>query len=781
MYQAARARARDWGVDKNRDRRDLSRGGPGGAGYNPPPSGEPSALYIQVIRPMRRVFAFSIGLAAVLATLAWPGGWARAQLPRANTDLPVMLTADELVSDDDLGVVTAQGNVEVAQGERILRADTLTFNRRTNVITASGNVSLVEPTGEVAFAEFVELTSDLRDGVLRGMRLLLADQSRFAAVTARRGDGSRTTMRRATYSPCEPCAEDPTRAPMWRIRAERVRHDQARKEIVYDDAWLEIRGVPVAYTPYLAHPDGTEKRKSGFLPPDVATSSRNGTMVATPYYWTLGPSADVTVTPIILSNDVPVMAGEYRQRFGAGQINTDASFLRTRREGEGFPDWRGHVRSDGRFDLDDNWRTGFDLARASDKTYIERYRIRQRFRFIEQDVLTSRGFVEGFQDRGYAVVNAFAFQGLRPEDDPARTPLVLPSAAYSWIGEPGTAGGRYTFDASAVSIYRDEDVRAQRGTMLAGWSLPYTTRSGEVYTLMANVQGDLFYAENSAYGRRDAFQPSETGLSARALPQVGVSWSLPLVRRFEDARVIFEPIAAAYIAPNAGSQRALPNEDSRGLTFDDTNLFRMNRFSGYDRLESGQRFVAGLNTTARMSGGRRVGIFVGQQYRFNPDSAMPAGSGTDSRFSDFVGRTTLVVHEWLSASYRFQVDNRTRELLRSVAGASFGPSALRYGVSHARLDRAIQPTATSNINQISHSLTSRFDEVWRLQGRMTQSLAADRGVLVAGVTLIYEDDCFLWGIDFQRRNIGRAEIPPDSALLFRFGFRNLAEVAVRGL
>jgi LPS-assembly protein len=729
---------------------------------------------------MRRVIAFSIGFAAVLAVCAWPGVDARAQDRRALAELPVMMVADELTSDDDLGVVTAQGNVEVAQGARILRANTLTFNRRTNVVTASGAVSLVEPTGEVAFAEFVELTSDLSEGIMRNLRLLLADQSRFAAVTARRGDGSRTTMRRVVYSPCEPCAENPNRAPMWQIRAERVRHDQTRKEIVYDDAWLEIRGVPVAYTPYLAHPDGTEKRKSGFLPPDVASSSRNGTMVATPYYWTLGPSADVTVTPIFLSSDMPLLAAEHRQRFGAGQVVTDASFLRTRRQGEGFPDWRGHLRSDGRFDLDDNWRAGFDIARASDKTYIERYRIRQRFRFIEQDALTSRGFVEGFQDRGYAVVNAFAFQGLRPEDDPSRTPLALPAAAYSWVGEPSRMGGRFTLDASAVSIYRDRDVRAQRATVLAGWALPYTTRSGEIYTLSTHLQTDAFHAANADYGRRDAFQPSETGFGARTLPQIGLSWRLPLIRRDGDLRTIVEPITAVYLAPNAGSQRDLPNEDSRGLTFDDTNLYRANRFAGYDRLESGQRLVMGVNTDVQNRLGQRMAVFVGQQYRMNPESAMPAGSGAETRFSDFVGRVLVVPHPWLDATYRFQMDERTRELLRSIAGFTLGPNALRYGLSHARIDRSLQPSALRSVNQLSQSVTARFDEVWRVSGRMVQSLGEDRGVLLAGATLIYEDDCFLWGLDFTRRNIGRADIPPDTALLFRFGFRNLGELAVRG-
>jgi len=181
----------------------------------------------------------------------------------------------------------------------------------------------------------------MRDGTIRNLRAMLTDQSRFAAVTARRADGSKTVMRRATYSPCEPCEKDPTRAPMWQLRAERITHDKAAKEISYDNAWLEVAGVPVAYTPYIAHPDGTEKRKSGFLIPDISSSSKVGTMVATPYYWTLGPSADMTVTPIVLTNDLPILAGEYREHARNGKVQFNGALMRTRREGEGFGDTRG--------------------------------------------------------------------------------------------------------------------------------------------------------------------------------------------------------------------------------------------------------------------------------------------------------------------------------------------------------------------------------------------------------------------------------------------------------
>ncbi len=716
-------------------------------------------------------------LAAIL-TLAAASG--HAQSLSSGTDAPALLRANEVQVDDDLGLVVARGQVEISQGERLLKADTLTYNRRTNVVTASGGVMLVDPSGDVIFADFVELTSDMRDGTIRNLRAMLADQSRFAAVTARRADGSKTVMRRATYSPCEPCEKDTARAPMWQLRAERITHDQAAKEITYDSAWLEVAGVPVAYTPYFAHPDGTEKRKSGFLMPDISSSSQVGTMFGTPYYWTLGPSADATVTPIVLTNDLPILSGEYREHARNGKVAFNAAVMRTRREGEGFGDTRGYASGRGRFDMDDDWRWGFDFARATDKTFIDRYRLRQRFAFLDQDVLESRLYTEGFRDRGYAVLQGLSFQGLRPEDSLERSPQVLPAGAYSWVGEPGAMGGRFEFDANTVSIYRRNGVQTQRASAVSGWTLPYTTRTGEVYTVSATVQTDLFNTDNINTSG-GGYRPSEDGVQSRVLPQLGVSWRYPLLRSNGASRLLVEPVASVFAAPNLGSQRNLPNEDSLGLTFDDTNLLRPNRFTGYDRAESGMRTIYGLNTEYANRWSQRFGVFLGQQFRYKAESSAPIGSGIDTRFSDFVGRFIATPHPWLSSTYRFQIDNSSRELLRSVATASLGPTALRYGLSHSRIERDLQPTALSSINQLGHSFSAAFNENWRVQGRVIQALGNDSGILIAGATLFYEDDCFIWGIDLTRRNIGRVEIPPDTAILFRIALRNLGELSLRGL
>ncbi len=725
--------------------------------------------------PINGIVCAALGIAAIVLA-AGAGAPARAQ-PRV--DLPSVISADEVTSDEDLGVVTANGNVEVTQGERLLKADTLSYNRRTGVINASGNVSLVDENGEVVFADFLELSGNFRDGAAQNFRALMADQSRFAAVTARRSDGTRMVMRRATYSPCQPCNEDPTRAPIWQIRAERITHDQKEKEVSYKNAWLELGGVPVAYTPYMAHPDGTEKRKSGLLIPDFASSSQVGTMVGVPYYWVIGPSADATITPIVLSNDLPMLAGEYRERARTGQVEYRGAFMKTRREGEGFGDNRGYVSGRGRFDIDDDWRWGFDGSRATDKTFIDRYRLRQRFAFLDQNVLESRLYTEGFRDRGYAALNAFSYQGLRPEDSTSTAPLVLPAAEYSWFGEPGTTGGRFGFEANSASIYRSQGLRAQRGSMVASWMLPYTTNSGEVYTLGASLQGDLFHTTRIGSTTRE-FRPEQDGVNTRILPEITLGWRYPLVRSVPGGRMLVEPVAAVYAAPSLGNQAYLPNEDSLGFTFDDTNLFRANRFAGYDRLESGVRTVYGANTQYTNVYGQRYSVFLGQQFRSREETAAAAGSGIDTRFSDFVGRIQAIPHSWVTATYRFQVDSANRELLRSVSSLSLGPVPLRYSLSHVRIDRALQPTAQASINQLGHSLTAVISENWRVQSRVIQQLGADAGILVAGATLFYEDDCFVWGLDLTRRNIGRAEIPPDTALLFRIALRNLGEISLRG-
>ena len=275
----------------------------------------------------RRRFALSLSLVLGALLLApWTGHaqQGQGQGQGQGQEPPVLFTADQMEYDETLMTVTARGAVELSQRDRVLRADLVTYNQKTDMVTATGNVVLVEPSGEVAFADYVELTGDMRDGFIDQLRVLLTDNSRLAANSARRIDGTRKEMSQAVYSPCELCAKDPTRPPLWQMKARRVVHDEVSKDIVYRDAVMEIAGVPVAYMPYFSHPDPTVDRRSGVLIPRIGYSDDLGAVFGLPYYHTFSPQNDMTLEPIYMSEEGAMLLGEYRHRFYFGEVTLAA-------------------------------------------------------------------------------------------------------------------------------------------------------------------------------------------------------------------------------------------------------------------------------------------------------------------------------------------------------------------------------------------------------------------------------------------------------------------------
>ena len=245
---------------------------------------------------MRRLLA-SVSIVALSVALAVPvkadrgsaAGLAPKEVPArgksqsANGDQPALVTADQIIYDRDLDTVTASGHVEVDQSGRFLLADAVSYNMKQDVIIATGNVSFTDIDGEVRFADYIELSGDMKEAAARHLRLLMVDNSRLAAATARRSGGNRNILDNAIYTACAPCADDPDGPPLWDVRAQRIVHDDTTHRIVYDDAWFDVDGFPVAYFPYFSHADSTVKRESGVLPPSFFNNAIIGTGFIDPY------------------------------------------------------------------------------------------------------------------------------------------------------------------------------------------------------------------------------------------------------------------------------------------------------------------------------------------------------------------------------------------------------------------------------------------------------------------------------------------------------------------
>ena len=277
-------------------------------------------------------------------------GGGNKQTTPLDRNQPVAFTADTFEYDRAAGLVTATGHVEAWQNDHVLRADKITFDRNTNVAAATGNVVMVEPDGQVLFSDYAELTQGMREGVLKDMRALLAENGKLAANGARRTDGKLNELTHAVYTTCDLCKTDPTKPPLWQIRALTATQDLENHRIEYHDAIIDMMGVPVAYLPYLSHPDPSVRRANGFLVPSIGQSTHIGQFAAVPYFWAIDPNQDLTITPEVTTGSGEQLSAEYRRRFNNGTLRVEAATAID----QGKP--QGYIFAKGTFNYDDTWR-----------------------------------------------------------------------------------------------------------------------------------------------------------------------------------------------------------------------------------------------------------------------------------------------------------------------------------------------------------------------------------------------------------------------------------------
>ncbi len=689
---------------------------------------------------------------------------------------PALLQADEMTQDRELGTVVAKGNVEITQGGRILLADVVSYNQKSNTVTASGNVILMEPNGDTMFAEYVELTDSMRNGVIKEIRILLSDDSRFAANIARRTGGNRTVLTKAVYSPCKVCREEPEKPPLWRLKASTIVHDKAAQEIRYTHARLEMFGVPVAYTPYFSHPDPTIDRKSGLLAPSFGSSGDLGAFLALPYFWAINPNSDATVVPILTRDERLILSGEYRQRFDNGEIDLSGSLTQAdRRTGTGTAEAvredeiRGHLFARGRFDLDDTWRTGFDINRATDRSYLRRF----NFFGSPGNSLETNVYLEGFRSRNYAAANVFLFQDLRSGQQP-NTPRVAPLIDFNYVGEPTRFGGRFSIDANARSLYRDDAADSQRLSLKLGYELPYTADVGFVTTFRGTFQSDLYYVDQAESSLED------DGFTGRIFPQLSVDWRFPFVRQAGVTQQIVEPIAALVVSPNGSNSSAIPIEDSVVFEIDDTSILSADRFPGIDRVESGQKIIYGLKLGVFGQGDGRTTAFIGQSYRIHEDNDRKQQVGIESNLSDIVGRLEIRPNRYMDLLYRFRADQSTLEFRRNEVGFSAGPEAFRVSGNYIFIDDDPSDAAVEKREELSLSFNTKINDFWSVALRTQRDLSDDGGTLFAGMQVTYEDECFIFETKAERRFTQDADFEPSDKITIRLTFKHLGSLSTGG-
>ncbi|WP_424931076.1 LPS-assembly protein LptD [Amaricoccus macauensis] len=661
---------------------------------------------------------------------------------------PASLIADSVTYDEKTGLLTATGDVEAVYGTRVLHAQTLVYDEKAEEIRATGPISVTDIDGTIFLADAAQLSPDFSAGLIQGGRLLIADQLQLAASEIERTGSRYTALQRTIASSCVICAENPV--PTWSIRAKRVTLDEQEERIYFEGARFEVLGAPIAYLPAMSIPDPRISRSSGFLLPSYHQSDLFGSGVKLPYYLTLGPSADITVTPFVTTDGATLFEGEYRREFRNGGIDLGGTLALDDGSGDSG---RGAVDASGEFRLPRGFTSEFQLEFASDKSFL------QEFDYSDDDRLTSYLQVDRVRSYDYLHLGTVGFQSLREDEDDGSVPFILPEYEYNYRGAmPGAIGGLFGLNANALGITREEGRDVLRAGGGADWQQRWIFGNGLVTNATLAGDFDIYGVGSDPDG--------DDGGKFRAVPIASTEVSYPLQRNSARATHVIEPIAQLVWSEDLGSSN-VPNEDSQLPELDETNLFALNRYPGRDRVETGLRANLGLRYNRYDADGWSLGATMGRVVRATDDNEFPEGSGLAGKWSDYVG----------AVSVRFQTgfEVTNRALFDGELNFRRNEFALSYEDDRTELETSYTYFAEDStneilgpqpeINELGIEASYRFLPNWGLELLWRYDVVTEQN-LKAGGALVYGNECAEFELSISRRFTSSVNLDPSTSIQF---------------
>ena len=654
--------------------------------------------------------------AAAQAPCANDSGWTRSGAPLLAAASPtgndhrlrnagaavlgtdITSTSDQLTTTAD-GQTELKGNVDVHVGEREIQADQLIYDRNNNSLNVSGQVRFHDPT--VLVQGDTGRYGD--DGALfnHAQFQLLQQSGHGSASQISMSPSEVITLRDVTYTSC------PQQRATWQIRARELRLDTAGGVGVGRGAIIDVHDIPIAYLPWISFPLN-DARKSGFLFPEISTSSRSGGMLATPWYWNIAPTQDATLVPTYYTYRGLDMGVQYRFLSSWNRGSIDASYLPSdraygtelRAEGRSDPNSdRSYLRLLDRLQLPGNTRIDTSVESVSDSEYFEDFSQGSQSTstpFLARsvaighrnDIWNLRGEMLDFQtldntlpdqDRPYIQLPRLTAAG---SWSPQHWPLLLTGIDAELVNFTRSIGGACSCaDAScgacssAPCAVASTLPNSAPWPCVSGWRLDARPHlgldlSGPGYFLRPNIAWDL-----TQYALRDAGAPDSS--PQRSLPILDVDTGLQFERLAGSggARTMTLEPRVMYVYIPYRDQASLPIFDTSTPDLNSIELFRPNRYVGVDRIGDANELTMGLTTRLfeNSSGVRYLSATLGQSlYLTQPRVTLPEQTAPSSQTTQTPHTTSSLIAEVNLTAYRhwnLQMDIGSNPAVSSIEQA----------------------------------------------------------------------------------------------------------------
>ncbi|MBZ8119503.1 LPS assembly protein LptD [Roseovarius sp. LXJ103] len=713
-------------------------------------------------------------LLTFLMALVLPGV-ALAQDTAGNTQhntAPAVLIADDVYITGD-NTLVAEGNVEALyQGQRIT-ARSITYDQTRDILVLDGPITLDDGAYTVVLADSGQLDAEMRNGILRGARIVMDDQLQMAAQQMNRVEGRYNQLYKTAVTSCQVCTDG--RPPLWQIRARRVVHDQETRQLYLDDAQFRILDMPVFYVPRLRLPDPTLERATGFLIPSLYNSTLLGVGFKAPYFIRIGDDKDLTVTPY-LSTETRTLELRYRQAFANGGIEFNGA-ISNDDLGRGRSDTRGYIFGRGLFELRNDFILRFDIEAVNDDAYLVDYDYSTKDR-LDSEISVSR------VDRDESMRAALTYyENLLLNQSNSTLPTVTADATYERRFFPAATGGELRFSAEVASGYRtsglttdgpDVDLFADgrdvmRLTTEGAWLRNWTLMGG----LRAGVQAGLAVDHFEVEGAGGTSLSSKTDIT----PAAAITFRYPLAKTTaRGVSHVIEP--ALQLAWAGGDTPNVPNERATRTEFDEGNLLSLSRFAADDRRERGISAAYGLTWSRFDPDGLSSTLSFGQIVRDRTQREATGGmtfsstSGLRGEFSDILVAGQISAQNGVAFAARGLFDNEL-STTKAEARASWQNDLTNLGASYIWLREDLMEERPSNVSEWAFDGSYRLARHWTGNAQWRYDVVNDESV-TAGIGLTYTNECVDIALSASRRFASSTILTPSTDISLTVGLRGFS-------
>ena len=665
--------------------------------------------------------------------------------PMLGQETPLRLISDAISYDKMSESLTAIGNVKVIYENTTLSAEKINYNKKNDELSIIGNFTINDGENVIISDNDAIINTKLRNGLIKGARAIINEKLQISAQSLNQEDVNYNIFNTVVASSCEICANNPT--PFWQIRARKIIHDKEKQKIFFKNARLDFLGVPILYIPALNIPEPGISRASGVLVPQFSTSDKVGFSTKIPYYIVLDNNTDVTITPYIMSKNSFILETEYRQNTRNGFFELTNAFSIKDNFNQGR--LNGFVEGNGSFTLSMDYKLDFtiDLANTINfKNGEKPFKNNYDYAELEDDRLKNTFDISKTMSNSYFQLGSSYTQSFRykdfdgdniKEEDP-NVPVILPEIYFKKNYKNNIFGGRYSLSAHSVNLANVSTGQYTRVGGRLGWKRSWKTALGLNFGTSTQFNANTYLTKNSFY--------------KNAMPTGMIEARYPLKKANKNTSHMFEPIIQIIWSPNelTGYQNKNPNtSDSTTAEFEETNLFSINRFPGFDEVEAGLRANVGGKYILYEPNGWEFATTAGRVFRQKDLKQFDAAksTGLDKLNSNYVSAFSLKSPQNYKISTRLLLDDY---LDASKHETKFNYSSTKYStdIGYVWLDKQSVLNLDNHQHEVNINTNYMVNKNWKIGVEWRQNInthtpiSGDFGVL-------YENDCAKVNFSFE--------------------------------